>query len=301
MLDPTVRNRGIAWFLALTFLPTWGLWFGAYALAHPLDDPLIQLFTGAFAPAAAALIVRVWITRQGLAGTGLRPQVRVKWRWYLAALAVPPVLLLIALPLGFVTGILAVPDDGIPAHLTAVAFGPLVMIVLAPLYFGEEFGWTAYLRGAFAEVALFRGRPTLAAAATGAVWGAWHWPLASVGYFGFQPPLRDVLLLIPLWIVMSMLLEIVWSALWYGSGTIWTTSVAHAGFNLVFSQTLGEFVRPEQLIAGFLLPSAALLPLVLVVLLVERRRRGMFDLCSGESWESRPSSVSRVRSTGTAG
>lgn len=273
MNDTSVHRRGIAWFLALTFLPSWGLWFAAYGLGHPLDDPAIQLITAAFLPAIAALVVRLWITRQGLAGAGLRPQLRAQWRWYLAALAIPPALLVIALPLGFATGVMTMPADGIPAHLQAVAFGPLIMIVLAPVFFGEEFGWTAYLRGALADLPILRGRPTAASAATGAVWGAWHWPLASVGYFSFQPPLRDVLLLIPLWIVMSMLLEIVWSTLWYGSGSIWPTSVAHAGFNLVFSMTMGEFLPPEALVAAFLVPSAALVPLALLAYRVDHRRR----------------------------
>ncbi|SDQ94300.1 CAAX protease self-immunity [Tsukamurella pulmonis] len=294
MNTPSVHRRGIAWFLVLTFLPTWGLWFAAYAVDHPLDDPAIQLFTGAFAPAIAALVVRMWITRQGLSGAGLRPQLRTQARWYLAALAIPPALLLIALPLGFASGVMSVPSDGVPAHLQAVAFGPLVMIVLAPIYFGEEFGWTAYLRGALAELPVLRGRPTAASAATGAIWGAWHWPLASVGYFGFQPPLHDVLLLIPLWIVMSVLLEIVWSTLWYGSGSIWPTSVAHAGFNLVFSMTMGEFLPQDAILAGFIIPSIALVPLALVAYRIDHRRRAG----SPESSDSRPilDTVERTRS-----
>lgn len=280
MTDTSAHRRGIAWFLALTFLPSWGMWLAAYALGHPLDDPAIQLITAAFLPAVAALVVRLWITRQGLAGAGLRPQLRARWRWYLAALAIPPVLLVLALPLGFATGVMTMPADGIPAHLQAVAFGPLIMVVLAPVFFGEEFGWTAYLRGALADLPVLRGRPTAASAATGAVWGAWHWPLASVGYFSFQPPLRDVLLLIPLWILMSMLLEIVWSTLWYGSGSIWPTSVAHAGFNLVFSATMGEFLPPEALVAAFLVPSAALVPLAIVAYRVDHHRRA--GIAAGE-------------------
>lgn len=273
MTDTSVHRRGIAWFLALTFLPSWGMWLAAYGLGHPLDDPAIQLITAAFLPALAALVVRLWITRQGLAGAGLRPQLRAQWRWYLAALAIPLMLLVIALPLGLATGVMTMPADGIPAHLQAVAFGPLIMVVLAPVFFGEEFGWTAYLRGAIADLPALRGRPTAASALTGAIWGAWHWPLASVGYFSFQPPLRDVLLLIPLWILMSMLLEIVWSTLWYGSGSIWPTSVAHAGFNLVFSATMGEFLPPEALVAAFLVPSAALVPLAIVAYRIDHRRR----------------------------
>ncbi|WP_019202927.1 CPBP family intramembrane glutamic endopeptidase [Tsukamurella sp. 1534] len=273
MTDTSAHRRGILWFLALTFLPTWGLWLGAYTVGHPLDDPVIQLLTGAFAPAAAAVVVRMWVTRHGFRDAGLRPRVRQRWRWYLAALAIPPLLLAIALPLGIATGVAVVPDDGVLPHLQAIAVGPLVMLVLAPLYFGEEFGWTSYLRGALADLPLLRGRPTAASAATGAIWGVWHWPLASVGYFGFQPPLHDVLLLIPLWVVMSMLLEIVWSTLWYGSGSIWPTSVAHAGFNLAFSATLGEFLPAEALLAGFVLPSAALVPLAAIAYLVDHRRR----------------------------
>ena len=42
------------------------------------------LFVGAFAPAVAGFIVRKWITREGFAGAGLRPNLR-KWPYYLVA------------------------------------------------------------------------------------------------------------------------------------------------------------------------------------------------------------------------
>ncbi|KXP14973.1 CPBP family glutamic-type intramembrane protease [Tsukamurella pseudospumae] len=311
MNETSVHRRGIPWFLALTFLPSWGLWVIAYALGHPLNDPVIQLITAAFLPALAAFVVRVWITRQGFADAGLRPRLRERWRWYLLALAVPFVLFAVALPVGFATGVISVPPDGAGPHLEQLLLGPLVMVVFAPVFFGEEFGWTAYLRGALADLRVFRNRPTAAAATTGAIWGAWHWPLASVGYFGFDVPLRETLLLIPMWIVMSVLLEIIWSTLWYGSGTIWTTSIAHTGFNLVFSATLGAFVAATDVLTTFVLAAVALAPIVVAVMARERRHpdqdgadyeggaEGMFEPCSAESWESRPSSVSRVPSTDT--
>lgn len=263
--------RGIAWFLFLAFVPAWAMWFGAWFLGFPLDNPIVQLITAAFLPAAAAFVVRRWITREGFGDCGLRPRLRSAWRWYLLAVAIPPGMLLIAVPAGLITGTARLPPGGLSNYALVLA-APLVVILAAPIFFGEEFGWTAYLRGRLGQLGPLRGRPQLAAAVTGAIWGAWHWPLALVGYFSYQPPLRDILATLVLWVVMSVLLEIVWSWLWYGSGTLWTTTLAHGGFNLVFSATLANFIGLRALITGFVLPSLALLPIVLIILWRNARR-----------------------------
>jgi hypothetical protein len=62
-------TRGVAWFLGLAFGAAW-LWFGIVWLLHvPLNPPAGQLIL--FAPAAAAIVVRKWVTREGFADAAL--------------------------------------------------------------------------------------------------------------------------------------------------------------------------------------------------------------------------------------
>ncbi|MGL5852822.1 MAG: CPBP family intramembrane glutamic endopeptidase [Phycicoccus sp.] len=233
LLEPVRRRRGIAWFLAITFGVSWTGWLLAYALGGSLSSPVVQLVTAAFVPAGAAVVVRRWITGEGFADAGLRPRVRAAWRHYVAA-ALPLVVLGCALAAAFVTGLArgAAWDRLDPWTLLAA---PGLVVLAAPLFWGEEFGWTSYLR-----MRLLPGRPVAATLLTGVIWGVWHWPLPFVGYFGTADlggPLGMVVQL-ALWVVLSMLLELVLSWSFWRSGSIWTTSMVHAGNNLVVSAGL---------------------------------------------------------------
>src|SRR4051794_27871746 len=78
-----MRRRGVTWFLVLAFGCSWLPWIAVRAAGASLDDPRVQLATAAFVPALSAIVVRLWITRQGLANSGLRLRVRPSWRHYL--------------------------------------------------------------------------------------------------------------------------------------------------------------------------------------------------------------------------
>ncbi|MFJ9209651.1 type II CAAX prenyl endopeptidase Rce1 family protein [Streptomyces sp. NPDC102264] len=53
----------------------------------------------------------------------------------------------------------------------------VIALILTPLYAGEEFGWTSYLRPR-----ILGGRTVPSVIATGLIWAAWHFPLAFIGY-----------------------------------------------------------------------------------------------------------------------
>ncbi len=76
--DPERRRRGLLWFLGPTFGTSWSLWFAAHGAGHSLADPVVQLLTAAFVPAAAAAVLAVvwlpwWVALARPPGSWLDP------------------------------------------------------------------------------------------------------------------------------------------------------------------------------------------------------------------------------------
>lgn len=170
---PELRRRGVRWFLAIAFLGAWIPWAAVYLLGGSLADPLTQLATAAFVPAIAACVVRRWITGQGFADSGLRLNWRSSWKYCIAATTIPWAVLLLAVAVAVLSGWWS--PDQLDVSATTwlyLAAGPVVCVATAPIFWGEEYGWTAYLRDR-----LIPGRPVATTILTGLVWGVWHWPL----------------------------------------------------------------------------------------------------------------------------
>jgi membrane protease YdiL (CAAX protease family) len=238
------NTRGVAAYLLLAFLPAWALWEGAIALGFSPGNSLTFQFValpGAFAPAAAAWVVRRWVTREGFGDAGLRLNLRRGWPYYLAGWLLPFPVLAVAALLGSGLGLfhadLAV--GRALAHLVPAASArplppgivpalPLLLLIQAlvfsPVLWGEEFGWRGYL-----QTRLFPDRPLLAALATGVVWGLWHLPLNLRGYnFPGYPFLG-----MGVFTVSTVLLSIVFGWLRARTGSVWASSLAHAATNVV--------------------------------------------------------------------
>ncbi|PTR24164.1 CAAX prenyl protease-like protein [Rhodococcus sp. OK519] len=274
--DESLRRRGIVWFLVLAFGASWIPWAIVWTAGSSLDDPIVQLLTAAFVPALAAIVTRRWITREGFADAGLRPRVSAAWSSYVIAALLPIGLLGIASALAAATGVWDVAgwrfggDD-----LAFVAFALVVPVAAAPVFWGEEFGWTAYLRDR-----LVPGRPVATTFATGLIWGVWHWPLPWVGYFGAGGTATDAVIAMLLWIPLSVLLEFVIGWLWSRSGSVWPSAILHGGSNLVVAVGLERLVGSGgHASAVTLLMCAAYVPVVACIvgasMMRERRKPGV--------------------------
>lgn len=257
-----MRVRGILSYLALSFGPAWLAWAAMGALGLSLDDPWIQLATAAFIPAIAAAIVRRWITREGFADAGLHLGLRQHWRTYLLALGFSPVILVIALALAWGAGYWDPATADWSGNAMFLAAIPLIPLVAMPVFFGEEFGWTAYLRDR-----LLPGRPVATTFATGFIWGVWHWPLPWVGYFGEQAGAGDAIMAMLLWIPLSILLEFLIGFVWGRTGSVWPSTIVHGGGNLVVAAGLDTFAGSAMSItASTVVYIVAMAPIVFAVL-----------------------------------
>ncbi|WP_305093507.1 CPBP family intramembrane glutamic endopeptidase [Prescottella sp. R16] len=253
------HHRGVRWFLVLAFGASWIPWALVRAAGYSLDDPIVQLLTAAFVPAFAAIVTRRWITREGFADAGLRLRLRPAWSSYVIAALLPIGILAIALGAAAATGVWDVSGQAFGrTDLVFVAVALVTPVVAAPIFWGEEFGWTAYLRDR-----LLPGRPVATTFATGLIWGVWHWPLPWVGYFGSGGSAADAVVAMLLWLPLSVLLEFVIGWLWGRSGSVWPPAILHGGSNLVVAVGLERFVGPDSgAHAVTLLMCAAYVPVV---------------------------------------
>jgi membrane protease YdiL (CAAX protease family) len=259
------KTRGIASFLLLAFGIAWITWEIPIQLGVSPHNPLFQLavLPGGFGPAIAAIVVRRWVTHEGFADAGLRPNLR-RWPYYLAGwllpLAVTACILILAAILGLnqpdftlqrTLAALAPGNAGslptVPAYLWAVIPVQLLItaLIATPILWGEEFGWRGYL-----QLRLLGQRPLLAAIATGVIWGMWHLPLNIRGYNFPDHPLIG-LAVFP---VSTVLLSIIFGWLRLRTGSIWASSLAHAATNAVGGSltTLLFMGGPNMIFASYL-------------------------------------------------
>lgn len=222
------------WFLAIAFGGTWPyLFFARLVMGWSLVNPLVQLPVAAM-PAIGAVVVRRWITREGFADAGLRLRVRGRWRQWLLAWLAPLAITVVVLVCAAASGWWK-PDLSPAGGPGGIAFLLVVQVVATPIYLGEEFGWTSFL-----WPRLVPGRPRVSIAATGLIWAVWHYPLAYLGYAQFTDHTVSLLL----WTAMFMLFEVLLCWLYARTGSVWITSLAHAGNNIVMG------LVTEQLFGG---------------------------------------------------
>ncbi|MFI1853435.1 lysostaphin resistance A-like protein [Streptomyces sp. NPDC020480] len=238
-MSKTKRDRGVVAFLAITFGGTWvWLWVAHGVLGLSALNPLLQL-PGFCVPGIAAVVVRRWVTREGFADAGLRLRPRAAWPYYLAAWLGPLALAAATMALAAVLGLwrpeLSPLDELAPgmSRWTALLVLMLVVPLLTPVYWGEEFGWTSYLR-----TRLFGGRLVPSVVATGVIWAVWHYPLAFVGYTDFE----NMPLGLVIWTVSCLCQEVVLAWLFLRSRTVWVASLAHAGNNMVLFLLTGQLL-----------------------------------------------------------
>jgi membrane protease YdiL (CAAX protease family) len=232
------RSIGLIAYLIIAFGLAWAAWGAALLLGFlPAHGLAFQaaLLPAWFAPAAAAVIVRRWVTHEGFTDSRLRLNIR-RWPFYLLAWFLPLIAVSIIVLLGYAFN-LSLPDYSLqrgyidltgaspPAGFQFIHLLLLFVVMtplLAPIMLGQEFGWRGYL-----QPRLFPQRPQLSALVTGILWALWYLPFYLAGCSSYDPTGTWVTYL--LFAANAVLLAIIYGWLQARTASVWAPALAHAG------------------------------------------------------------------------
>jgi hypothetical protein len=266
----TTRWRDVTIFTLLAYLASW-LWWGWFLLVggQPIGNlsqrsedtaqtAQLLLAIGNFGPLLAALVMRLFISKEGLAGSlGWRRA----WRFYLIAIIAPMIFYAgVALTnhlLGIGRFTWTRSDMPLWSYLgVELLIGGLIVSIFV---FGEEYGWRGYLLPAL--LPLGEGKATVI---VGLIWAGWHLPLLLAG---LNYPGQSVWLAIPLFTVVIVALA--FPLTWFyraTAGSAVLVSLLHGFINSYGDGLTAAAVVPvgNPLLAG----SAGLVTLLLLLALI---------------------------------
>jgi membrane protease YdiL (CAAX protease family) len=151
-----IRWRDAVLFSLIAYALTWG-WNAIWIipnlgnlLTSPVTpaDPvaiygnLLNFLPGMFGPLIAAVVMRVWVSREGLRGS---LGVRRHWRYYATALVAPIAFISVVAALIVLTGLRHFKTPAEPPTIAVVPLLALLLVLESVLGFGEEYGWRGYL------------------------------------------------------------------------------------------------------------------------------------------------------------
>jgi membrane protease YdiL (CAAX protease family) len=236
---PRVRWRHIVIFTALTYALAWGAWIvmiphlgrllGASHTPDELKAPGMVIL-GMFAPMVAAVIMRRFVSKEGLRGS-LGP-IRHRWRYFAVALLGPPLViaLVIDLAVGFHAADFHPGGPNFVVLLLGLALNALTLNAL--MAFGEEYGWRGYLLPKLLPLGEVR-----AAVIVGVIWGFWHAPLLVAGLNSVRiNPYLGVAIFVPTAVAMSLVFTRLFVA---AGGSVLVVTLLHASLN-AFGDRLGD-------------------------------------------------------------
>ena len=170
---------------------------------------------------AALLLLR---RREGFRsiGWGVGP-----WRYWLAAIILPTLVILVAIALSLRFGYIAPAPASAPAgslivHPAKLLKNMLIYLVISlPLAFGEEFGWRGYAQNRLIrQFGIVFGLLLL-----GLIWGFWHTPIYYVMHEYPQHPFFGPFVMTPIDNIM-VVVPMAW--LYLKSRSIWVATFTHA-------------------------------------------------------------------------
>ncbi len=221
MVTEPVRNRPVVSFVAVTFLISWSVWFGASRLFSDPEVLFLATIPGGFGPAIAAAVV------VSATGGSVREWVRdmAQWRlarhWYLAALGLP-ILFSGVESIAYATFIGPLEPTAVIQRLGVWAAGFVIALFLTGGI--EEPGWRGFMQSR-----LQRSYSALTAALIiGIIWTVWHIPMhvffpEPIGGFGTTALLSRAAT-VPLAVVYAWLYNAT-------DGSIVIVMLFHAGWN----------------------------------------------------------------------
>jgi uncharacterized protein len=178
---------------------------------------------GMFAPAIAAVIMRLWVSKEGLRGS-LGP-VRHKLRWYALAILAPALFVTAVVAITSATGIgefsLGVNKPVVSVWLTLLLINTPITAFLT---LGEEYGWRGYLLPKLLPLGEVKASVIIAL-----IWAPWHLPLLMVGLnYVNKNPLAGMAFMLMFTLGLSLLLTRLFVA---AGGSLLAVTLAHASLN----------------------------------------------------------------------
>lgn len=197
------------------------------------DDAGFQLviFLAMFTPAIGSLLTRL-VTKEGMANSMLRLNIKGNRKYYLLAIALPIIyaaaenVLNVAIMDTKFDPKAAFELAGVSAvgYTASIFFNIAISIAMFPIFLGEELGWRGYL---FPKLKTVMNRPA-AYIVCGIIWGVWHTPAIIDGlnfgkdYIGY--PYMGVLLMC----LFCISVGIIFTWLTEKTNSVYPAAFAHA-------------------------------------------------------------------------
>jgi len=220
---------------------------------------------GMFGPLLAALIMRLFVSKEGLKGSlGLWRS----WKYYLVALIAPPLFVGAVILFNHFTGLGPFAWSGRTPLWLIYPLTLLGGLIFLPLGFGEEYGWRGYLLPRLLPLGEIRASLVL-----GLIWTFWHLPLLVAG---LNYPGQGLFLVILVFTFSVVLVTFPFTWLYVASGgSVLIAALLHSTFNIY----VDTFTEPKYIPTGNplvvdgtgLVAAMFLLILVLVVYGIIRR------------------------------
>ncbi len=221
--------KEIIYFCLLSYFLAWAYWIpflaGGVEGIKSFPGPY-GFANGMFAPMASALVMRIFVSREGIKGSlgVVRPI-----KYYLAALLAP---VLYTAVLVFII-IITFQSDFIWPGKKPIYLAVLLLILKSfreiPLGIGEEYGWRGYL--------LPRLMPAGEAGASiliGLIWAFWHLPMMVLG---MNYPGQNVIISSLIFVIFVILMSFPFTWLYLASrGSVLVVALFHIALD-VFTDT----------------------------------------------------------------
>ena len=240
MLD----KKALTWYLAIAFGFSWVLFTLPLAFRGMSEQTvnMIRLLCWTIAmwgPGIAAIVTTLFILKEPFGTLGLKRF--GKFRYYLAAWFIPPVLAALAIPLSIVLGlaeydpnmtilqnvISKMPaDSGMTLEILLIVqlaqgllLGPALNVFAT---MGEEIGWRGFLLPKLLPLGQWK-----AILISGIIWGVWHAPAILQGHNYPGYPVQGVFMMI----LFCIALGAVMSWLYLATRSTWAPAFGHGAVN----------------------------------------------------------------------